>query len=247
MTSAGPSATPGPGAANAEAPIVIAVDAMMDPKRRRAVLLFHPRQVGDERPYPCRPAIIRIRLLILVRIRLDVGPHGPHQDRLVIHGVLTNQHDSAVVEFTDIRRQCPDLAVRERLTPLVRARVVQKEREAFPVAFRPIRFDLLQFRLAVPHLAHGHCSIQFNGFRTARKWIKNSLDVGMPHANVEIKVVLPVVYRGCRRGCLRKADAGTRDTNDCGQSHADRCLQQMIQVLPLEIDSECRRAYPRPL
>src|ERR1035438_4443375 len=33
-----PSATPGPGAANAEAPIVIAVDATIDHKRRRAML-----------------------------------------------------------------------------------------------------------------------------------------------------------------------------------------------------------------
>ena len=52
--------------------------------------LFQSRQVGDKRPYPCRPAIIRIRLLVLVRIRLDIGPRGPHQDRPVIHGVLTN-------------------------------------------------------------------------------------------------------------------------------------------------------------
>ena len=71
-----------------------------------------------------------------MRLRLDVGPDGPHQDRLVIHGVLTSQHDSAILEFTDIRRQYPDLAVRKRLTPLVRARVVEEECEAFPVAFR---------------------------------------------------------------------------------------------------------------
>jgi len=42
----------------------------------------------------------------LVRIRLDVGPHGPHRDRPVTHGVVpTDQHDSAVLELTDIRRQ----------------------------------------------------------------------------------------------------------------------------------------------
>jgi hypothetical protein len=47
------------------------------------------------------------------------------------------------------------------------------------------------------HVASLAQILQFNGSRTARKWLKNSLDV-VCHADVEIKIVLPVVRGGCR-------------------------------------------------
>ena len=37
-----------------------------------------------------------------MRIRLEIGPHGPYQDRLVTYGtVLTTQHDPAVLPRRD--------------------------------------------------------------------------------------------------------------------------------------------------
>jgi hypothetical protein len=60
--------------------------------------------------------------------------------------------------------------------------------------------------------ANGAIAIKNVGHaQIARKWIRSPLDMGVPHAKVEIKVVLPVVLRrglGTVRGqCLRQGAA----------------------------------------
>lgn len=101
------------------------------------------------------------------------------------------------------------------------------------MAFRAIRFDLLQFRFAVPYLAHGHSAIEFNGFRTAREGIKGSLDVGMPRAKVEIEIVLPIAHRAGRSLRLGCPEPRKEKSNACEKSQT-YCNFPPMSHVPLQ-------------
>ena len=87
----------------------------------------------------------------------------------------------------------------ERLAPLVRFRVVEKQRKTFPMSLGTVRLDLLEECATVPHLARRHRPIQLDKVRLAGERIEHAPDVGMPDADIEIKIVLAVSWSVCLR------------------------------------------------
>src|SRR5580698_3379459 len=124
-------------------------------RRRVCGGLFTSRELSDECGVPGPAAIVRIQLLITMSIRRDVRPHSFDKNRFVLEGVLTEEFSATVLERSDRRRvHNSSFTVDERLTPLMRLRVVEKQRRALPMPFRSIGFDLLQLSFAFPDLPY---------------------------------------------------------------------------------------------
>jgi hypothetical protein len=81
-----------------------------------------------------------------------------------MEGVLREELAAPVFEPADQgRRQDADLAVGERLAPLMCRGIVKKQGSAFPVTVGTVSLNLLQLSAAIPDLPYGHGSIQLDG------------------------------------------------------------------------------------
>src|SRR5215469_14241835 len=131
-----------------------------------------------------------------MRIRLNVRPDSPNQNGAVVEGVLAVELSPAVPEFANERLcQFAEPAVGEELAPLMCLRVVEKESEALPVTVRSVSLDLFQERAPVPDLVHRDGAVELDRLSVSRQRVGDALDMGVPHAEVEIEIVLPIVLR----------------------------------------------------
>src|SRR4051812_9322878 len=74
-------------------------------------------------------------------------------------------------------------------------RVVEEERQTFPVTLRSIRLDFLQLCASTPDLSHRHCAVDLHGFLGCGERIRNARDLRAPRAEVEIEIVLRWITR----------------------------------------------------
>src|ERR1700722_20216744 len=86
-------------------------------------------------------------------------------------------------------------AIGEVHAPLVCLWVVQEQGHAFEMAPRPVRFDLLDLGLAAPDVVHHHGTVQFGPVAGTAERMLQAADVGIPTAEVEIEIVLPLPLR----------------------------------------------------
>src|ERR1700723_997811 len=171
-------------------------------------------QSRNESRRPRFAAVVGVRFLVMMGVRLDVRPDTTHQNRSAIHGIRGVQFAAAIMEGADGgRAQYPDSAVDEILTPLVRLGIVEKQRQALPGAVRALRLDLFQLRAPIPHLAHGNGSIEFNRVRRAGQWVQDPPDMRSPDAQVEIEIMLAVAddRLGGGNGIVRRGGANSPD------------------------------------
>src|SRR5579859_1713977 len=97
----------------------------------------------------------------------------------------------------------------------MRLGVVQEQSQTLPVTVRPVRLDLLQLAAAFPDPSYRHRSIQFERTGRARQRVQNALDVGSPHPEIEVEIMLTITNGdlgwlfGCV-GCM----AGKRGTDN---------------------------------
>src|ERR1700677_2164421 len=175
---------------------------------------FFASEVCDEGGSPGCAAVIGVGLLVAVGVRRDVRPDTADQNGLAVEGVLGEEFAATLFERANGGRiQNAGLAVDKRLTPLMGLRVVEKECHPFPVTGRAFGLDLFELSAAIPDLAHGDGSVEFDRFGWGREGVRNALDVGVPDAKVEVEVVLPVTQLlwlsfGDRRDALRDEDSG---------------------------------------
>jgi hypothetical protein len=86
----------------------------------------------------------RNTIFVGVRIARDVTPDTSHHDRPAIERVLVEELASPVLKRADQGRiHNAHLAIDKDLTPLIRLRVVEKQSQCFPVAFRTFGLDFL--------------------------------------------------------------------------------------------------------
>jgi hypothetical protein len=132
-----------------------------------------------------------------------------------MEGVLGEELAAPVFERADQgRRQHTDLAVDERLAPLMCLGIVKKQGQAFPVTVGTVSLDLLQLSAAIPDLAYGHGSIELDGIRRAGQGVEDASDAGFPHAKVEIEIMRAVPGGGFGRLCgLARGAARKRQGN----------------------------------
>ena len=75
-------------------------------------------------------------------LALIVTPDSSHQDRPAIERILLEELGSPVLKRADQGRvNNAHLAIDKDLTPLMRLRVVEKQSQCFPVAFRTFGLD----------------------------------------------------------------------------------------------------------
>src|SRR5262249_47402914 len=145
-----------------------------------------------------------------------------HEDRAALEGVVRVELAAPVVEraHEGVAAERAVGAVDERLAPLVRLRVVEKQRQTLPVAFRSVDLDLLELGAAVPERAHDDEPVHLDGLGRLREGMKEALDLRVPDTDVEVEVVPAVAKR--RGGGGRDAQeerSGEQEAMDAHGSH----------------------------
>src|ERR1035438_5177038 len=125
-----------------------------------------------------------------MRIGRDLRPHCPYEDRLFVKGIVLVQLAAAVMKLAhELPGQNCGLTVDERLTPLVRLRIVQKQRQSFPMSLRTVGLNLFQPRAPTPNQSCRDRAVEFDHVARSRERIERTAYVCMPHASAEIKIV----------------------------------------------------------
>src|ERR1700689_5794176 len=116
---------------------------------------------------------MRIRFRITMRIGSDLRPHTAYEDRFVVKGIVCVQLATTIMKLA---HQAPShnraLTVEERLTPLVRLRVVQKQRQSFPMSLRTVGLNLFQLRTPTPNRSCRDRAVEFDHFARSRERIE---------------------------------------------------------------------------
>src|SRR5689334_4237344 len=140
-------------------------------------------QVGDEVRLPGLAAVARKRLLDAMRIRFDVEPYEPREDRAAADVLLIVELAATVLELAEHRRaHHAVVAGREELAPLVRAGVVEEEAEILEMAVGPVGFDFFEQRFSAPDLVCRHGAVELDPFLRSAERMAKAPDVRGPGA-----------------------------------------------------------------
>jgi hypothetical protein len=160
-------------------------------------------------------------LLKPAAIRCNVRPNVPHQHHPIVDHFLIVELAAAVSELTDRRNtERSDRAVRKAQTPLVRCRVVQAKSQTLDAARAAADLQFHDVGPTLPYLAHDRGAVIVGPRGRTGEWVQQSMDMCLPSANLEIKIVLSVretiVLRVCR-ALLREPADGRGGGNGSGE------------------------------
>jgi len=105
---------------------------------------------------------------------------------------------ASILEFADRgRTHGSALAGRPIEAPLAGLGIVQTQRHTFDVtARRAVGFELLQLSATIPNLSGYGSTVKFDPGCGARQGMNEPLQVNLPSTELEIKIVLPIAFRG---------------------------------------------------
>src|SRR6185369_15049610 len=113
-----------------------------------------PRQRRDKVRLPGSTAVVRERLLEMVRGGRDVRPDLPDQDRAALHrGLLVIELAAAVLELADQPRADHPLAAGGGVeAPLPGLRIVEEQQQVLDLPAGPVGPEFFELSVAVPDL-----------------------------------------------------------------------------------------------
>src|SRR5580692_11541111 len=171
-----------------------------------------PGVVRDPIHFPGLAVVGGEGLLEVTRVGRDGGDHEADEDGAAVEGLLVQELAAPLLEFAHCRyAEATAPTARDIQTPLVRFGVVQTQGRELEVALWPLGFQLHQVGAPVPNFAHDAGAVVLPPDRGAREGMQQPRDVGFPGADLEVKVVMPVVHDNpgvglCPRGCRQNGD-----------------------------------------
>ena len=152
---------------------------------------------------PSLPAVTRVRLFEMRRIRIDLRPDKPNQNRPSLPHVLTVEFAAAILKLADHGWvQDPILTVGPIDPPLVRLRVIKPQGKTFDVILCAVSFEFFQVGAAIPDLARDRRSVKLDPGRGAGESIGETRQVNVPTSDLEVEIVISFVFPGIGRNAF---------------------------------------------
>src|SRR5438270_2983581 len=132
----------------------------------------------------------------MARARAHDRDDKADEDRAAAERLLVVKLAAPVAELADRRRRKRAVGrIREVERPLPRLRVVQTEAEPFEVTSRPVRRQLDEVRLPIPHLPHHRRPVHLDPRIRSRERMQPPLQMRVPRPDLEVEVARPVTNR----------------------------------------------------